>query len=41
MSHALATMRVAEDPAKIKTVGESKNPLLARRAKKKAKTAGK
>lgn len=34
MSHALATMRV-EDSTKIKTVSESKNPLLARRAKKK------
>lgn len=39
MSHALATMRV-EDSSKIKTISESTNPLLARRAKKKAK-AGK
>ena len=31
MSHALATMRVQEDPAKIKNVSESRNPLLARR----------
>ena len=38
MSHALATMRVQEDPTKIKKVSESKNPLLARRAKKKSKS---
>jgi len=37
MSHALATMRVQEDPTRIKKVSESKNPLLARRAKKKIK----
>ena len=34
MSHALATMRVADEPAKIKKVTDAKNPLLARRAKK-------
>jgi len=38
MSHALATMRVQEDPARIKKISESKNPLLAQRAKKKSKS---
>ena len=38
MSHALATMRVQEDPTRIKKISESKNPLLARRAKKKSKS---
>ena len=37
MSHALSTMRVAEDSTKIKTISDSTNPLLARRAKKKGK----
>ena len=37
MSHALATMRVQEEATKIKDVAASKNPILARRAKKKAK----
>lgn len=37
MSHALATMRVQEEATKIKDVAVSKNPILARRAKKKAK----
>lgn len=36
MSHALATMRVADEPTKIKKVEDAQNPLLARRAKKKA-----
>lgn len=39
MSYALATMRVAEEPTKIKNVSESKNSLLARRQKKKDKKA--
>lgn len=30
MSHALSTMRVAEDSTKIKTISDSVNPLLAR-----------
>ena len=34
MSHALATMRVKDEPAKIKAVGESKNSLLSRRKNK-------
>ena len=37
MSHALATMRVGDEPAKIKKVTDAINPLLARRAKKKNK----
>ena len=34
----LVTMRVQEDPAWIKKISESKNPLLARQAKKKSKS---
>ena len=39
MSHALATMRVADEPTKMKQVIDAKNPLLARRAKKNAAKA--